>query len=64
LPEIDEWLWLSGVGGPRRGAVALRKSFPNGDRGGSLGVKGDALRDGDKLTGVSWSCDKKGRSNN
>jgi hypothetical protein len=51
LPAFDEW--LSGVGGLSKGAVVLRSSLPNGDRGGSLGIIGEALRDGGKLTGVS-----------
>jgi hypothetical protein len=44
----------SGEGGTRSiGAVALRVGLPNDDRRPSLGVIGDALRDGEALTGVS-----------
>jgi hypothetical protein len=52
----------SGDGGLCNGAVALRRSLPNGDRDPSLGVIGETLRDGDRLTGVSWPCGKNGRS--
>ena len=53
----------SGDGRPRgRGAVALRRGFPKGDRDPSFGVKGERLRDGEELTGVSCSCGKNGRS--
>lgn len=52
-----------GEGGPRNiGAVALRRGLPNGDRDPSFGVKGEMLREGEELTGVSCSCGKKGRS--
>lgn len=44
------------------GAVPLRIGRPKGDWRPSFGVIGDALLDGDKLTGVSWSCRKYGRS--
>jgi hypothetical protein len=43
----------SGDGGRCIGSVALRNGLANGDRDPSLGVRGDMLREGDKLTGVS-----------
>lgn len=47
---------ISGDGGPRGiGIVALRDGplgLPKGDRG----VIGEALLEGDRLAGVSWSC--------
>lgn len=44
------------------GAVTLRRGLPNGDCDLSFGVKGETLRDGEELAGVSCSDGKKGRS--